>query len=116
MSIVFDCLQFFHTNDMCLNGECWMLLDPNENEQNAARLLKIWTPVIEPFKEAQRQALRAKLWPALTALLCCFYRACQPINESNAPREDVQLWTVMAAVPAGVLHSIVDKAGLIVRV
>lgn len=87
-----------------------MLLDPNENEQNAERILAVWKPVLECIKQAKREKLR----PTLIALHCSFRRADWLAAQPHVHERDVKLWATMATVPSSVVHIITVKAGLFI--
>ena len=83
-----------------------MLLDPNCSEQNAERILRVWTPLVASFEYARR----AELHPMLLALYCSFHKAQQLAICAANPSREVTLWTTMAAVPTSVVHLIAQKA------
>ena len=62
------------SEQMLGDGNAWMLLDPCESNQNADRLLKVWTPVVE-FLEHDYQEALWKTLHGLKALSCSFHRA-----------------------------------------
>lgn len=103
---------------MLQDGTVWMLLDPDEHPENAARILKVWTPLVKAFKQTARQAFTEKKRPMLTALYCSFGRAHRLVN--TLPRSGVEhksggqhpLWHAMAFVPSSVVHVIAVKAEL----
>lgn len=104
------CLQFVENAEMLEDENCWMLLDPHESEQNGERILTVWTPIVDSLWQAQR----AKLHSMLTALYCCFSRAHQLANHALCTYyKNHALWNAMGMVPSSLVHSIAQKAELI---
>ena len=101
-------LQHFDSSRMQEDGNSWMLLNPNHagGEQNANRILNVWTPVVESFKYERR----AKCHRMLIALYCSFHRAHQLAICAAKPSKQITLWTTMSAIPTSVVHLIAQKA------
>ena len=99
-------IQFFTCGPLEDTGKVWMLLDPNECDQNAERILEVWAPVVKSIKHARR----AESHPMLMALYCSFHKAHKLAAYGFKCSAEVTLWTAMAAVPASVVHIIAQKA------
>lgn len=46
--------QDFDWCRLAINGDAWMVADPNKDSRNAARILKIWRPVVKQHKQPLR--------------------------------------------------------------
>ena len=100
-------LQDCHYSD----SELRMLEDPLQNEQNAQRILQIWQPLIEPFRQSPADRLK----PKLLALCGSFSMAARALRLQNADVNSEQhlVHKAMAALPTNVVHLIAHKADLI---
>ena len=103
-------LQFFEYDDLFEAGRLWMLMNPNKNDQNAARVLKVWTPVVQSI----RQAHKDRVHPLLSALYCSFLKAQEltPMPDIDASQSTRALWQTMAADPSAVVDIIAVQAEL----
>ena len=108
------CLLFLHFLDcykLRKDGNAWMLLNPNESEQNAQRILDTWSLLLA--SDSFRQARRERNHPRLLALLCSFNKAGQLAADAPRRSKKVTVWRLMAAMPPNVLCRIAEKAELV---
>ena len=91
-----------------------MALNPRENEQNAERILQVWTPLAQSFQRAHREKRKWEVRPMLTALYCCFNKARKIVNLPNLDTSADQLlaWKGMAAIPFSLVYVVAIKAEL----
>ena len=99
-------LQFFLASKLQDHGKVWMLLNPNDCEQNAQRVLKVWEPLVTSFKHARR----AEFHPMLVALHCSFQKAHQLVADAATTSQECTLWTAVAAIPTSMVQIIAQKA------
>ena len=96
------------------DGTGWMVLNPCRNENNADRILQVWTPLVQSFHHAHRERRKREVRPMLTALYCCFSKARESVDlpASEMSVDQLLVWERMAAIPVSLVHVIAIKAEL----